>query len=111
MLRELLLRELAAIIHQEIGAQKVLVAEPGPAGGLKVVAAHGYSTDDEKDITVESLNRANEGQDTAQWAVSENAALLRLEAANASPALLIIVPRDATTFVAATNRDLAQFTW
>jgi transcriptional regulator with GAF, ATPase, and Fis domain/tetratricopeptide (TPR) repeat protein len=98
VLRELLLRELAAIIHQEMGAQKVLIAEQGAAaGGLKVVAAQGYGDDDEKEKTARALASAVEGQAAEQWAISENAALLRLESANAPPALLVIVPRGATT--------------
>jgi tetratricopeptide (TPR) repeat protein len=57
VLRELLLHETAAVIRQETGAQKVLVAEPEAAGHFKVVAAYGYS-DEEKKSMAESLGRA-----------------------------------------------------
>ncbi|HYO91448.1 MAG TPA: tetratricopeptide repeat protein, partial [Pyrinomonadaceae bacterium] len=95
-LRELLLRELAAIIHQEAGAQKVLLAELEPEGKLKLIAAHGFVVDEEKARLFESLNRAHEGRAAERWAQAQDAALLRLEAPNAPPVLLVIIPRDAT---------------
>ena len=94
-LRGLLLRELAAIIHQEAVAQKVLIAEPEAEGGFKVVAAHGYDLDEEKQLVIESLNQAHEGRAAERWARSQDAALVRLEAENALPALLVISPREA----------------
>jgi hydrogenase-4 transcriptional activator len=96
VLRELLLRELAAIIHQEVEAQKVLVAEEGSEGGLKVVAAHGYGSDEERDRVLESFARAQKEESAESWAISEDASVVRLEAAGAAPALLVLSPRDAT---------------
>ncbi|HYG81469.1 MAG TPA: sigma 54-interacting transcriptional regulator, partial [Pyrinomonadaceae bacterium] len=105
VLRELLLRELAAIIHQEVGAQKVLVAEEGTEGGLKLVAAHGYSSDEERDAVLEAFGRAH-GEGAAEgWAISEDAALIRLEAGGAAPALLVLAPRDATAHARGTLLD------
>ena len=105
-MRELLLRELAAIIHQEVGAQKVLIAGRGAEGGLKVVAAHGYGDGrGERRTFVESFGRAQDEGTAESWANSEDAAVIRLEAANAAPALLVLAPRDATT---APARDSAR---
>ena len=95
VMRELLLRELAAIVHQEVGALKVLVAEQAAEGGLKVVAAHGYGHDEERDRAVEELAHAHEEGLVESWAASEDAALVRLEAKGAAPALLLLGPRDA----------------
>src|SRR3712207_7908142 len=41
--RELLLRELAAVVAQETGARSVLVAEAGEDGRHGVVACHGWT--------------------------------------------------------------------
>ncbi|HEX8688061.1 MAG TPA: tetratricopeptide repeat protein, partial [Pyrinomonadaceae bacterium] len=40
--RELLLRELTAVVHQETRAARILVAEAGEDGHTKVVVSHGY---------------------------------------------------------------------
>jgi transcriptional regulator with GAF, ATPase, and Fis domain/tetratricopeptide (TPR) repeat protein len=104
-LRGLLLRELAAIIHQEAGGQKVLVAEREEAGGFKVVAAHGYASDSEKELVAEALDRAHEGRAAERWAQTQDAAIVRLEAANAPPALVVISPRSAVNQPGGTELD------
>lgn len=93
-LRGLLLRELATIIHQEAGAQKVLIAEPEAEGGFKVVTSRGYESEEEKGLVVEALKRAEKGSGAERWARSQDATLIRLEAENALPALLFISPRE-----------------
>jgi transcriptional regulator with GAF, ATPase, and Fis domain len=104
-LRGLLLRELAAIIHQEAGARKVLIAEPESAGGFKVVAAHGYHSEAEKESIIEALKRAHEGTAAERWAQSQDAALLRLDAAGAVPALVVCHPRAAINQPGAAELD------
>src|SRR5436305_13364132 len=44
--RELLLRELATVVHQETRAARVLIAEAGEDGHTKVVIAHGFTNAD-----------------------------------------------------------------
>jgi hydrogenase-4 transcriptional activator len=104
-LRGLLLRELAAIIHQEVGARKVLVAEAEADGKFKVLAAHGYNGDDEKERIVQALDRAHEGRAAERWARGHDAALLRLEAAGAPPAVVVVSPREAVNQQGAVELD------
>ncbi|MGH9902247.1 MAG: tetratricopeptide repeat protein, partial [Pyrinomonadaceae bacterium] len=44
--RELLLRELAAVIHQETHASRVLITEADEGGGPRVVVAHGCTNEE-----------------------------------------------------------------
>jgi hypothetical protein len=93
--RELLLRELVAVINQETRARKVLVAEPLEAGGLlRVVAAYGCANE-EKENLIKSLTHAGTGRGADQWAISHDVALIQFEAANVLPATLLITPRSA----------------
>jgi DNA-binding NtrC family response regulator/tetratricopeptide (TPR) repeat protein len=90
--RELLLRELAAVIHQETRAARILIAEGGEDGHMKVVVAHGYDTHEAAAVAA-SLDRATNEEERERYAASEDARLVQLRPASAPPATLLIAPR------------------
>jgi DNA-binding NtrC family response regulator/tetratricopeptide (TPR) repeat protein len=105
-LRGLLLRELAAIIHLETGAERVLVIEPELGGGFKVAAAQGYHSAAEQEQVREALKAAHEGEAAEQrWAGAADVALLRLETTAAPTALVIVSPREAVKRQGGTEID------
>jgi DNA-binding NtrC family response regulator/tetratricopeptide (TPR) repeat protein len=92
--RELLLRELAAVIHQETDAQSVIVIEPGEEGHNRVVVAHGC-TMEEAARYADELGGMKDQSKREQTAARYNATIIPLHATNAPPALLFIAPRAA----------------
>ncbi|HVF55980.1 MAG TPA: sigma 54-interacting transcriptional regulator, partial [Pyrinomonadaceae bacterium] len=90
--RELLLRELASLIHQETSARKVLIFEHGEDARPRIVVAHGC-THDEGAPLAEAL--ADAGEETERLASQHDAALIRLRVTNAAPAFLVVSPRTA----------------
>jgi hypothetical protein len=54
--RELLLRELAAVMRQETGAQRVLIAENGERNEARVVVAMGCSSPESAEIASELIS-------------------------------------------------------
>jgi DNA-binding NtrC family response regulator/tetratricopeptide (TPR) repeat protein len=92
--RELLLRELAAVLHQETGARRVLVTELDEEGTIRVAAAHGGGTDDNQQ-TAERLCMAKNEQERDQYARARGAAAVMLRPTNAAPAVLYVEPRSA----------------
>jgi DNA-binding NtrC family response regulator/tetratricopeptide (TPR) repeat protein len=91
--RELLLRELAAVVQQETGARRVLIAEPGEEGRLRVVIAHGY-TNEEGAGVARALEEIKTDEDRATLADSLDARVYVLRAPNAPHAVLVITPRS-----------------
>lgn len=91
--RELLLRELAAVMRQETNAPRVLIAEDGDHGQPHVVVAHGWTP-------AESTKLANDLFDLADDAARErlgrsrDIALIPLRSTNAPPAVMAISPRN-----------------
>ena len=94
--RELLLRELAAVIHQETRAARILVAEAGEDGNTKVVVAHGYDTS-EAAAAAAALDLATKDEDRERYAAGQDARLVALRPASAPPATLLIAPRALST--------------
>ncbi|HVG35393.1 MAG TPA: sigma 54-interacting transcriptional regulator [Pyrinomonadaceae bacterium] len=92
--RELLLRELAAVIHQETDARSVLVTEPGETDQMRVVVAHGC-TADEAARFAEELNEAADQNIREQLSAKHDATIIPLRATNAPTAMLFIAPRSA----------------
>ena len=91
--RELLLRELAAVLHQETNARRVLVAERGEDGQTKIVSAFGC-TPAERERLAKALDDVKSDQDREQFALAQNATVIQLRAPNAPPATLFISPRE-----------------
>src|ERR1044071_7134337 len=91
--RELLLRELAAVMRQETGAQRVIITEVGERNDPKVVVAMGCAP-------VESQKIANEiddiEDDTARdrYCKKHDAEVILLKSSNAPAATMYLSPRN-----------------
>ena len=94
--RELLLRELAAVLNQETKASRVLIFEPAENNRYKVVVAHG-STNDEAARLADELSKAQTDAEREKFASKADASIITLRAPNALPATLFVSPREATT--------------
>ncbi|MGB7925616.1 MAG: sigma 54-interacting transcriptional regulator [Pyrinomonadaceae bacterium] len=94
--RELLLRELAAVIHQETNARQVIIGEPCQDLTEKVIVAHGY-TKAESERLLNELCKAKSEEEREQLASKHGVTMLLLRAANAPPAHLIVAPRGQVT--------------
>jgi hydrogenase-4 transcriptional activator len=94
--RELLLRELAAVIHQETRAARILVAEAGEDGHTKVIVTYGYDAS-ESAQALAALDRATNEEERESYATSQDARLIALRPTNAPPASLLISPRAIST--------------
>ncbi|HEX8422447.1 MAG TPA: sigma 54-interacting transcriptional regulator [Pyrinomonadaceae bacterium] len=92
--RELLLRELAAVIYQETGVRQILIAEPCEIAHERIVVAHGW-TEREGEALLEKLRRAENEEERSAVARQHETEIIELHAANAPPATLIISPPDA----------------
>lgn len=92
--RPLLLRELAAVIRQETTAQRVLILEPDDEQGQKVVAAHGYDSDEAAAI-IDELSAAGDEAGRKRIGRKLNARIITLRSINALPATLLISPAEA----------------
>ncbi|HEX6624622.1 MAG TPA: sigma 54-interacting transcriptional regulator [Pyrinomonadaceae bacterium] len=90
--RELLLRELAAVVQQETRARRVLIAEPGDEGVFKPVIGHGYTNEEGASVAA-ALGEAKTDEDRARVAEGLDARVFFLRAPNAPPAVLAVTPR------------------
>jgi len=91
--RELLLRELAAVIRQETNCSKVVVIEPAEGGQQHVVIAHGCPKNESTTLANEFATLQNESQ-IESFGKKQNVAVVRLKPSNAPPATVLISPRD-----------------
>jgi transcriptional regulator with GAF, ATPase, and Fis domain/Tfp pilus assembly protein PilF len=91
--RELLLRELAAVIRQETNCRKVLIIEPEEDNRQRVVIAHGCAKNEAAAMADEFATLETESQREA-FARKHNLALITLKSTNAPPATLVISPRE-----------------
>ncbi|MBA3513891.1 MAG: sigma 54-interacting transcriptional regulator [Pyrinomonadaceae bacterium] len=91
--RELLMRELAAIMRQETSAQRVLITEQGEHHHPRVVIAHGCTPADSARIA-EELDQLDTDADRERYAKKHDAAITFLKSSNAPPAILYISPRS-----------------
>ena len=92
--RELLLRELAAVIHQETRAARVLVAEAGEDDHTKVVISHGCTPAEAAQVST-ALERARTEEERERLSSEEDASLVVLRPSSAPPATLFVSPRAA----------------
>lgn len=92
--RELLLRELAAVLHQETKARQVLIAEIGDDKRPRVVASHGY-TSDAGERLAQQLSELTTDAEKESFAVKTDASVLTLRATNAAFAMLYLAPGTA----------------
>ncbi|HZH91095.1 MAG TPA: sigma 54-interacting transcriptional regulator [Pyrinomonadaceae bacterium] len=102
--RELLLRELAAVIYQETDARRIVIAEPGEEARDRVVVAHGW-THEEGGELLEKLRRAEGAEDKKRLAVEHQAEIIELHATNAPPATLLVSPPGAAALPGGVSLD------
>ena len=91
--RELLLRELAAIMRQETNAKCVVITEPGEQNRRRVVIAHGCTPAQSAKIAAD-LDQFNDDESQADYAKKNDAAILQLRSPHAPPATLYLSPRS-----------------
>jgi hydrogenase-4 transcriptional activator len=89
--RELLLRELAAIMRQETNAKSVVITEPGEHNHQRVVIAHGCTPAESAKIA-EQLDELSDETAQAAYAKKNDVAILHLRSSHALPATLYISP-------------------
>ncbi len=94
--RELLLRELAAIMRQETNAKSVVITELGEHNRRRVVIAHGCTPAESMKLA-EQLDQLLDEDAQAAYAKRNDAALLQLRSSHAPPATLYISPRSRAT--------------
>src|SRR4030095_1374882 len=94
--RELLLRELAAVVRQETNCQRVVIIEPEQEEKQRVVVAHGCSKDESERLAAE-FAALNSDTQHERFAEKFDLAVITLKSTNAKPAHLLISPADRAT--------------
>jgi DNA-binding NtrC family response regulator/tetratricopeptide (TPR) repeat protein len=92
--RELLLRELAAVVSQEAGARQVLIAERDEDSRERVVVCHGW-TPAECEEFAERLARAGSESERGKVAHAHGATIFDLHPSQARHATLVAAPRES----------------
>jgi hydrogenase-4 transcriptional activator len=91
--RELLLRELAAVMRQETGAQRVIITERGEHQEPRVVVAMGCTPADSVKIAVD-LDQLQDEADRLKYSRKNDVELIVLKSSNAPAALMYLAPRN-----------------
>ena len=94
--RELLFRELAAVIRQETGAAKVLISEHGERNEPRVVISMGCTPPEGLKIASE-INLLTEESARERYCKRQDAEVIYLKSSNAPPAFLYLSPRNRST--------------
>ena len=89
--RELLFRELMAVLQQESRAKRIIIAQPNERNVYDPFITHGYTPKDSVDL-VRKLAAAQEKNIEATFARTKDLTVLHLKPSNAEPAVLIIQP-------------------
>jgi tetratricopeptide (TPR) repeat protein len=91
--RELLLRELAAVMRQETGAQRVIITEAGERREPKVVVAMGCTPADSQKIAMD-LDVVEDDASRDKYCRKHDAEVIILKSSNAPTAKLYLAPRN-----------------
>jgi len=91
--RELLLRELAAVMRQETGAQRVIITERGERGEPKVVIAMGCTPAESVKIATD-LDAVEDDASRERYRKKHDAEVILLESSNAPAAKMYLAPRN-----------------
>ena len=91
--RELLLRELAAVMRQETGAQRVIITERGERHEPRVVVAMGCEAIEAVRTAVE-LDRLEDNAARERYCKKHDAEVILLKSSNAPPAQMYLAPRN-----------------
>jgi transcriptional regulator with GAF, ATPase, and Fis domain/uncharacterized protein HemY len=94
--RELLLRELAAVVQQETGALRVLITEAGEHNHARVVISHGWSPVEAARLADEVMQLADDKARNS-YSKSHDTAIVLLKSTHAPLALLCISPQSRVT--------------
>ena len=89
--RELLFRELVAVMQQESQARRIIVAEPVEGKQLRPFITHGYSPEESNEI-VARLEAAREKGNEKAFLRNKDLECFPLRPANGVPAILLINP-------------------
>lgn len=89
--RELLFRELVAVLQQESKARRIVIAEAGSGKRLRPYITHGYSPEEGSTI-VTKLETAKESGGERSLLRDKDIAMFELRGSSASPAILLINP-------------------
>ena len=91
--RELLLRELAAVMRQETGAERVMITERGERDEIRVVIAMGTTPSETTRISAE-MAMVKTDEDRERYCRKHDAQVIFLRSSNAPPATLYLSPRS-----------------
>ena len=91
--RELLLRELAAIMRQETDARQILIMERGEDNRPRVVISHGCAAAESTQIA-EDLDQLKTEDERERYAKKHDASITVLRSSNAPPAVLYMFPSE-----------------
>ncbi len=94
--RELLFRELVAVLQQESKARKIIVAELNDQRRYFPFIAHDYAPSESMALIAE-LDQAQSKKNLEEFAKTKNLSVFPLRAPNAPPAMLIVSPRAGAT--------------
>jgi hydrogenase-4 transcriptional activator len=89
--RELLFRELVAVLQQESNASKIVIAQPNDQQRLYPFITHGYSPSESNEL-VTRFNEARAAGDEKTFQRSKNVAVFQLRGSAAPVAYLLISP-------------------
>ncbi|MBP6002430.1 MAG: sigma 54-interacting transcriptional regulator [Pyrinomonadaceae bacterium] len=91
--RELLFRELVAVLQQESNAKKLLIAQYTDKNRLYPFITHGYSPQESNEL-VAKFSDAHNAKDDKSFSRSKNVAVFPLRGTAAEPAFLLINPQS-----------------
>ncbi len=94
--RELLLRELAAVMRQETGAQRVVITERGEHNEPRVVLAMGCTPAESAKVASE-LDLLQDEAARERYCKKKDAEVIFLRSSNAPPATMYLAPRSRAT--------------
>jgi hydrogenase-4 transcriptional activator len=94
--RELLFRELVAVLQQESAARRVIIAQPDEGKKLRPFITHGYSPEESTQL-VRKFEAVREKGEEKALARAKGISILHLKPANADHAFLFIHPGSAAT--------------
>jgi hydrogenase-4 transcriptional activator len=93
--RELLFRELQAVLLQETEAQRILVLQANADKELSAVVSHGYDLKEGTELS-RKFKEAKANDTLENFSHKEDLAIFHLHSPSAPPAELLIYPRSAT---------------
>ncbi|MBE7517082.1 MAG: sigma 54-interacting transcriptional regulator [Chloracidobacterium sp.] len=94
--RELIFRELSAVLQQESNAKKLVIAEHSEEGAMQAFITHGYSPQESAELVSHLVHAQEKGTEKA-FLRTRNIAVFPLRGSAAPPAMLIVHPSAGAT--------------